>query len=186
MRARTTSEANKSLRERPMTAANRRHVAYHDVGHAVMALETGVFRVSRLWISEAICRTSGRQVAMRRGRRSDVLAHLQKLVDVLLGGLAAERIRYGRWYGPGARGDIDKVVKILRSVTGERRRLVGGRAVAFRRAINANLSSVRTLLSDAPRWAAVEAITDVLAERGDITGREARRLWAAAKRLPLG
>jgi hypothetical protein len=169
-----------------MTAANRRHAAYHEAGHAVMGFETGVARVTRIWLREAeylgtiAARTCVRTVPVKCKEHGAVLAHLQKVVDVLLGGMAAERIRYGRWFGPGAQGDIDKVVRILRSVSGERRRLVGQLAARFRKAINANRSSVRALLSDPPRWAAVEAIAVALIERGGITGREARRLWATA------
>ncbi len=144
--------------------------AYHEAGHAVLALSLGrpVQRVSILPDHRylGICEFG-------KGSTRPTPDWLEREILIALGGIAAEARFTGTYDWETAAKD-ERYVRVL---TEER---AGGekRAVKLQRRM---LSKAEHLLADEALWQAVELIAAELLRVGEISGRTARHLFERAK-----
>ena len=139
--------------------------AYHEAGHAVVALALGrpVHRVSILPDREhlGVC-----EFGKGDFRRSE--DWLEREILIALGGIAAEARHTGNYAWDGAARDQQYVRKLSEQRAGERR------AERLERRM---LAKAEHLLADEGHWRAVELIAAELLRCGSISGRTARHLF---------
>ena len=139
--------------------------AYHEAGHAVVALSLGrpVQRVSVLPNREhlGICE-------FRKGVIRPSKDWLEEEILISLAGIAAEARHTGNYAWAGAARDMRYVRRLALQRAGERQ------AERLERRL---LSKVENLLADEGHWRAVELIVAELMRLGDIGGRAARHLF---------
>jgi hypothetical protein len=139
--------------------------AYHEAGHAVLALALGrpVQRVS----VQADSRYLG-HCAFGKGVFRPSEDWLEREILIALGGIAAEARLTGNYAWDGAAGDQRYVHELAVQRAGDRR------AERLKRRI---LAKAEHLLADEGHWRAVELIAAELLSRGTISGRAARHLF---------
>ncbi|HHT21039.1 MAG TPA: ATP-dependent zinc metalloprotease FtsH [Tissierellia bacterium] len=109
--------AGKEKKDRVMNEKERRMVAYHEVGHAlVSALQKNAQPVQKITIVPRTMGSLGYTMNMPEEERylmtrSEILEHIM----ILLGGRAAERIVFGE-VSTGAANDIERATKLARSM----------------------------------------------------------------------
>lgn len=139
--------------------------AYHEAGHAVvaLALDRPVHRVSVLPNRERLG-----QCEFRKGvvRPSD--DWLEREILIALAGLAAEARHTGTYGYEEADRDLRYVRRLVLQRTSERQ------AERLERRL---LAKVEYLLADEGHWRAVELIAAELLKHGVISGRAARHLF---------
>jgi hypothetical protein len=142
--------------------------AYHEAGHAVIALALGrtIHKVSVLPNRERLgeCRFGKGNV-----RATD--DWLEREILIALGGLAAE----ARFTGTYANEEAAQDLRFVRRLALERK---SDRAVE--RYEQRMLDKVEYMLSDEGTWRAVELIASELVKHGAISGRAARHLFETA------
>ncbi len=146
--------------------------AYHEAGHAVVALAVGM-TVQKVTITAkhgrlgAVMTTNkGKQKKKRfRDRAEDDLL-------VLLGGMVAEARLTGRYCTQGASQDLLYVSQIAMARGGSRD---GGAKV-----IKRMLAKVEYILSEPAHWQAVRYIVEDLLEKRDLSGRAAKHHFERA------
>jgi ATP-dependent Zn protease len=139
--------------------------AYHEAGHAVMALALGrpVHRVSVLPDGQflGLCRFG-------KGIFRPSEDWLEREILIALGGIAAEAIHTGDYAWDGAARDRQYVRGLAVQRAGERQ------AERLERRL---LAKAEHLLAQQGHWRAVELIAAELRQRGVISGRAARHLF---------
>jgi ATP-dependent Zn protease len=139
--------------------------AYHEAGHAVVALILGraVQRVSILPDHEhlGVC-----EFAKGMSRPSE--DWLEREILIALGGIAAEARFTGNYAWDGAARDQQYVHRLAVQRAGERR------AERLQRRL---LAKAEHMLAEEGRWQAVELIAAELLGCGEISGRTARHLF---------
>jgi Peptidase family M41 len=146
-------------------------VAYHEAGHAVMALLLGrpVHRVSvrpkEQWLGTC-------EFTKKSFRPSDDIVETQMLI--LLAGLAAEARQTGEYAWDGADRDLDHVRALAESrARGERQ---------IERLEKRMLDKTEHLLDRPAVWHAVETIAAELLRHTTISGRAAKHLFDEAQK----
>ncbi|MBA3313222.1 MAG: cell division protein FtsH [Planctomycetota bacterium] len=145
--------------------------AYHEAGHAVVALALGqpVHRVSvrpkEQWLGRC---------EFQKGRIRSAHDPVETQILIMLGGLAAEARHTGHYALDGAARDLWAV----RSLT--ERRAAGAKQVD--RLERRMLDKTEHLLDQPGMWEAVESIAEELLCRTEISGRAARHLFDQAVR----
>jgi ATP-dependent Zn protease len=139
--------------------------AYHEAGHAVIALALGrpVQHVSIL----PDCELLG-QCAFGKGVFRPSQDWLEREILIALGGLAAEARHTGNYAWDGAARDRQFVRRLAVQRAGERR------AERLERRL---LAKAEHLLSQEGHWRAVELIAAELLRCGVLSGRAARHLF---------
>jgi ATP-dependent Zn protease len=143
--------------------------AYHEAGHAVMALALGR-PVQRVSVQPNQLRLGRCEIKKGRFRASQDI--LETEILILLGGLAAEARYTGRYCLNGAAEDLRGV-----------RKLAGRRAASERqveRLERRMLDKAEHILSQPGVWSAAERIADELLRSTTISGRAARHLFDQA------
>ncbi len=142
--------------------------AYHEAGHAVMALALGrpVHRVSILADRERLGRCEFRKGVFRPSED-----WLEREALIALGGLAAEARHTGSYARDAADRDLQYVRDLAVQRAGERQ------ADRLERRL---LAKAEHLLAKEGHWRAVELIAAELLRRGAISGRAARHLFEQA------
>jgi hypothetical protein len=145
--------------------------AYHEAGHAVMALALGrpVDRVSVRSRNEWLGSCAFRKPVYRPSED-----WLEREMLIALAGLAAEAIRHGDYPWDAAKHDH----RYARSLALER---AGGNARQAERLEHRMLAKAEHLLQQADHWAAVERLAAELLRLGEISGRTARHLFDQAR-----
>ena len=142
--------------------------AYHEAGHAVMALALGrpVHRVSVLPNAVRLG-----QCEFRKGvqRPSDDWIETEILIS--LAGLAAEARQTGRYAYDGAGRDLKYVRKLALIRASER---------SVERLERRMLAKTENILADEQHWRAVELIAAELLKCGQISGRAAIHFFTLA------
>jgi len=155
-------------RETGQATPRDRATAYHEAGHAVVALwhERPVHKVnilpqgSRLGVCE-----------FRKGVHRPSNDWLETEMLIALAGLAAEALATGRYDWAGATKDLQVTRKLAQM-------RADGRAAE--RLEKRMLSKVQNLLGDPGLWLAVETIAQALLERGELSGRAAVHFFEVA------
>jgi len=139
--------------------------AYHEAGHAVVALALGrpVQRISVLPDRDFLG-----QCAFGKGVYRPSQDWLEREILIALGGLAAEARHTGTYAWDGAARDQRLVRRLAVQRAGERR------AERLERRL---LAKAEHLLSQEGHWRAVELIAAELLRCGIISGRAARHLF---------
>lgn len=137
--------------------------AYHESGHAVMALLMGrsVQKVSIIPSQNrlGVC-------TMQKGRAKQVQDRLEAEMLILLAGMAAEGRKSGKYNIAGASQDLRAVEKLAMSRSGNARQA--------EKIIHKTLDKTQHLLSDKATWKAVKSIAAELLEHESISGRAAK------------
>jgi plasmid stabilization system protein ParE len=140
-------------------------VAYHEAGHAVVALALGrpVHCVSVLpdRVHLGTCE-------FQKGVFRPSEDWIEREILISLAGLAAEARHTGNYAWNGAGRDLQYVRRLTVERAGERR------AERLERRL---LAKVEHLLAQEENWRAVELIVAELLRRGEISGRSARHLF---------
>jgi hypothetical protein len=139
--------------------------AFHEAGHAVMALALGrpVQRVSVLANADYLGHCEFGKAVFRPSED-----WLEREILIALGGLAAEARRTGSYPWDGSARDRQYVRRLAVQRAGERR------ALRLERRL---LAKAEHLLAHEGHWKAVELIAAQLQSRGAISGRTARDLF---------
>ncbi|MEQ1824748.1 MAG: cell division protein FtsH [Pirellula sp.] len=143
--------------------------AYHEAGHAVVALSLGR-AIEKLTIVRNSIRLGVVQLAKgRRGRKQDFF---ENEALILLGGLAAEARYTGEYNWLGAQQDLSAL-----------RRLSMARAdnpQQVERLERRLLDKTEHLLQQSGHWESVESIVQELCRHQSLSGRAARHLFDEA------
>lgn len=142
--------------------------AYHEAGHAVVALALGrpVHRVSVLPNRDRLGQCEFGKAVFRPSED-----WVEREVLISLAGLAAEARHTGTYGWDEADRDLRYVRRLLTATRTDRQAEKQERRL---------LSKVEYLLADDGNWAAVEAIAAELLKQGVISGRAARHLFDRA------
>ena len=148
-----------------MSESTDQATAYHEAGHAVVALALGrpIQRVSILPDREHLGVCEFRKGTFRPSEDS-----LEREILIALGGIAAEARHTGNYAWDGAARDQQYVRRLSEQRAGERR------AERLERRM---LAKAEHLLADEGHWKAVELIAAELIRCGSISGRTARHLF---------
>lgn len=150
-------------------SSHRRATAYHEAGHAVVALSLGR-SIQRVSIVANEHRLGHCEFKKGAAKKTDDLIEAEILI--LLGGLAAEARETGE-YGWLEAGQDLRDVRVLT----HRRAGAAAKAERLERRL---LDKVEHLLSQPGRWDAVERIAGELLKHEAISGRAARHLFDEA------
>jgi ATP-dependent Zn protease len=139
--------------------------AYHEAGHAVLALALGrpVQRVNVLPNQEALGQCQFGKGAFRPSQD-----WLEREILISLGGLAAEARHTGHHAWDGAARDCQHVRRLAMQRAGPRQ---------AERLLRRLLAKAEHLLARECHWRAVERIASELLRQGAISGRAARYLF---------
>lgn len=137
--------------------------AYHEAGHAVMALLMGR-SVQRVSIVPSQNRLG--TCTLQKGRAKQVQDKLEAEILILLAGMAAEGRKSGHYNVPGATQDLRAVEKLAMVRSGNPRQAT--------KLVHRMLDKTQHLLSSKATWTAVKLIADELLEYGAISGRAAK------------
>ena len=145
------------------------HTAYHEAGHAVMALLLGrpVDHVSIRPDAQRLGHCEFRKAVFRPSED-----WLERELLIALSGLAAEALHAGAYAWEGAARDLAYAEELARQRTGAER--------PAKRLTERTLSKAEHLLSRAAAWRAVERLAAELLRVGAISGRAARHFFAEA------
>ncbi len=195
--------AGKEKKDRVMNPKERRMVAYHEVGHAlVSALQTNSQPVQKITIVPRTMGSLGYTMNMPEEERylmtrSEILAQIR----TLLGGRAAEMVKFGE-VTTGASNDIERATKLARGMVTQygmsdtfgpmglespQNQYLDGRNVALHSEQTGTVvdDEVRKILADCQQDAidllkqnddALEKISEYLLEKENITGTEFMQL----------
>lgn len=148
---------------------NREATAYHEAGHAVIALALGrsIQRVSivpgREWLGRC---------EFQKGRVRPTEDWLEREILIALAGLAAEARHTGQYAWEGAAQDLRTVRRLSAQRAGERQ------AERLQRRL---LAKVEHLLSQVENWEAVGMIAAELLRCETLSGRAALHLFEQGK-----
>ncbi len=142
--------------------------AYHEAGHAVMALALGrpVHKVSVLPNAMLLGKCE-----FRKGVQRPSDNWIETEILIALAGMVAEARLTGDYCHAGAARDLRDVRKLALMRASDR---------AVERFERRMLAKTEHLLDDAGHWRAVEAIAAELVKLGQISGRAARHFFEAA------
>lgn len=155
----------------PMTfTPNEIATAFHEAGHAVMALALGR-HVQRVSVEPNHLRLG--QCEIKKGRFRPAKDELETDILILLGGLAAEARQMGHYDSAGAAQDLRGV----RSLT--QIRAASPRQVE--RLERRMLDKAEYLLDQPGVWLAAQEIADELLRNKIVSGRAARHLFDQAR-----
>lgn len=148
-----------------------RATAYHEAGHAVMALALGrlIDRVTIVPGKTQFGLATLGQCKVQKTRAKSSKDWLEDEMLILLAGMVAESQFTGQYSTAGATQDLRAVRRLAESRSG------GGRQVE--RLERRALDKTEYILADSQHWQAVEAIVKQLLEHQTISGRAARHLF---------
>jgi len=148
--------------------SNRIATAYHEAGHAVVAISLGR-QVKKATVKRANLQTGGVRlgaVMFEKGRSKPTDDWLEDEVIILLAGMVAESSFTGHYCEAGASVDLRAVDRLLDSRVRTQRQLDKLR----QRLIN----KTENLLSDPAHAVALEAVAKELLIKGEVSGRLVR------------
>ena len=166
------SEDSRSQRQRHETTRQRTVTAYHEAGHAVMALTLGR-PIQKVTIAPGQSQNGGVRLGaceIKKGRSKPTRDWLEDDVLILLAGMAAEAQITDRYCQQSAAQDLQAA----------RRLLLQSRATSERqlKRLDARLlDKTEHLLGDEAHARAIELIANELLQKETISGRAVRHLF---------
>ncbi|MFO1064594.1 MAG: cell division protein FtsH [Pirellulales bacterium] len=155
---------------------DRRATAYHEAGHAVMALALGR-PLEKVTIAPGKIPYGPATLGMckiQKGRFKPSKDELEDDMLILLAGMAAESQVTGRYCKQGAAYDLNAVAGLAASRAGSEDQI--------RRVVKRALNKAENILEDEECKLALESIAAELLSRETISGRSARHLYEEAVR----
>lgn len=152
-------------------AEERKATAYHEAGHAVMALSLGR-DLQKVTIAPANLQTGGLRLGacqIKKGRAQPAHDPLEQQVLILLAGMVAESHFTGGYCERGAAGDLSAARRALATRAKSERQL--------ERLQQRWLDKTEYLLADEELSAAIKQIADQLLQYETISGRAARHIF---------
>lgn len=146
------------------------HTAYHEAGHAVMALLMGR-SVKKVSIVPSQNRLGA--CTIQKGRVKQVQDKLEAEMLILLAGMAAEGRKSGQYNLQGAAQDLRGVEKLAMARSGNNRQA--------QKLIHRMLDKTQHLLGEKSTWKAVKVIAAELLEGESISGRAAKHHFTMAQ-----
>lgn len=137
--------------------------AYHEAGHAVMALLMGR-SVQKVSIIPSQNRLGA--CTLQKGRAKQVPDKLEAEILILLAGMAAEGRKSGSYNVQGASQDLQAVEKLAMARSGNLRQAT--------KLVHRMLDKTQHLLADKGTWTAIKVIAAELIEHESLSGRAAR------------
>ncbi len=137
--------------------------AYHEAGHAVMALLMGR-SIQKVSIISSQNRLGA--CTLKKGRVKQVQDKLEAEILILIAGMAAEWRKSGRYNVQGATQDLRIVEKLAMARSGNLRQAT--------KLVHKMLDKTQHLLANKATWAAVKVIANELIEHESISGRAAK------------
>lgn len=159
----------------PDAHAERKATAYHEAGHAVMAVILGR-PIEKVTISPAKMQSGGHRLGLckiQKGRFKPSKDELEDDVSILLSGMVAESFVTGQYCESGAGSDFFMVERLLSNRAKNERQL--------QRLIKRYLEKTEHLLSDEVAARAIGWIANELLERETISGRTVRHFVQQAE-----
>ncbi|MBK1825396.1 M50 family metallopeptidase [Haloferula rosea] len=153
-----------------MTDDRRILTAYHEAGHAVMALLMGR-TIQKVSIIPSQNRLGS--CTIQKGRAKQVQDKLEADMLILLAGMAAEGKKSGRYNVQGAGQDLQAVERLAMARSGNSRQAA--------KLLHKMLDKTQHLLADNANWAGVKVIANELMEHESISGRAAKHHLTLAK-----
>ncbi len=148
------------------------HTAYHEAGHAVIAIVVGrnVNKVSIIPGGNrlGVCK-------MSKGRKKASQDVLEAELLILLAGMAAEGRKSGRYNMQGASQDLRDAEKLAL--------MRAGNAKQAGKVLKRTLDKVHNLFDQTATWNATKSIAEALLKSESISGREADHLYKMAVEL---
>jgi len=148
------------------------HTAYHEAGHAVIAIVVGrnVNKVSIIPGGNklGVCK-------MSKGRKKASQDVLEAELLILLAGMAAEGRKSGRYNMQGASQDLRDAVKLAL--------MRAGNAKQAGKVLKRTLDKVHNLFDQTATWNATKSIAEALLASDSISGREADHHYKLALEL---
>ena len=144
--------------------------AYHEAGHAVMALLTGR-SVKKVSIIPSQNRLGA--CTIQKGRTRQVQDKLEAEILILLAGMAAESRKSGRYNVQGASQDLRGVEKLALARSGNPRQA--------QKLVHKMLDKTQHLLQNKAPWSAVKMIASELIAHESISGRAAKHHFTLAQ-----
>jgi ATP-dependent Zn protease len=145
------------------------HTAYHEAGHAVIAIVVGrnVNKVSIIPGGNklGVCK-------MSKGRKKASQDVLEAELLILLAGMAAEGRKSGRYNMQGASQDLRDAEKLAL--------MRAGNAKQAGKVLKRTLDKVHNLFDQTATWNATKSIAEALLASESISGREADHLYKLA------
>lgn len=153
----------------PINTDQRTKTAYHEAGHAVIAIVVGrsVNKVSIIPGGNklGVCK-------MGKGRKKASQDMLEAELLILLAGMAAEARKSGQYNMQGASQDLRAAEKLALSRAGNPRQA--------EKILKRALDKVHHLFDQPVTWNAAKSIANALLENESISGREADHLYRLA------
>ncbi len=146
--------------------------AYHEAGHAVMALLLGR-QIQKITVTTANLQTGGRRLGiceLKKGRAKQTKDWIEDEVLILLAGMVAEARFTGEYCPLGAGQDLRTVRHLLQTRAGNERQC--------ERLERRALTKTEHLLSDPVATKAMECIAAELIDKNMISGRAAQHIYA--------
>ena len=146
--------------------------AYHEAGHAVMALLMG-----RSLKKVSIIPSQNRlgSCTIQKGRAKQVQDKLEAQILILLAGMVAESRKSGRYNVQGASQDLRAVEQLAMARSGNPRQA--------QKLVHKMLDKTQHLLRNKATWSAVKVIAAELIEHKSISGRAAKHHLTLAQNL---
>lgn len=158
----------------PTADAQRIATAYHEAGHAVMALSLGR-PIQKVTIAPAKLQLGGTRLGLceiQKGRSKATKDWLEDEVLILLAGMVAEAHFTGQYCSRGAALDLQLCRRLLQNRTSGQRQL--------ERLERRMLDKTEHFLSDLGHAQAVESLAQELLEKTTISGRAVRHFFNQA------
>lgn len=168
---------NRQSEESKGHAVQRRSTAYHEAGHAVMALVVGR-PVEKVTISPGQLVAGGRRLGackIQKGRTKPSKDAVEASVLILLAGMVAESRVTGRYDQQGAAQDLFMVKDLL---TANRART----EKQFQKLARRMIDKTEHILREPGPTKAIQLVAAALLENETISGRAARHLFETAQR----
>lgn len=155
--------------------SNRTATAYHEAGHAVMALMLGR-PIEKVTITPAKLQTGGQRLGackIQKGRSKPTKDSVEDDVLILLAGMVAESHFTGRYSPAGAKSDLSMVERVLANRARNQKQL--------EKLVRRSLDKAEHLLGDAVAAQAIELIANEVLANETISGRAVRHLYQMAE-----
>lgn len=162
--------------QRSQKNADRTATAYHEAGHAVMAIMLGR-PIEKVSILPAKMQNGGGRLGhckMQKGRTKPSKDELEDDVLILLAGMVAESHFTGRYCPLGAGQDLQTIERILANRARSERQL--------NKLVRRYLDKTEHLLADEVAAKAVMSIANEVLQRETISGRAVRHLYQQAEK----
>lgn len=147
-------------------------IAFHEAGHAIMALAVGrsvkSVDVHAKGTRLGVCKMNKGRTGKAQSSKASTDT-LEGELLILLGGMAAEAKRSGKYNMMGASQDLKQAEKLAM--------MRAGNANQAGKVLKRAMDKVHHLLGQSEVWAAVKVVASGLVENGSMSGKQAKHIY---------